>query len=67
MPLLTPHTEPRKKQSTSYDDFLVLESIGTGTFGTCSKVMRKSDRKVGERDTHSDRGVNTIKLVSRSK
>ncbi|EGD78009.1 NEK/NEK2 protein kinase [Salpingoeca rosetta] len=36
----------RKKHSTTCDDFIVLESIGTGTFGICSKVMRKSDRKI---------------------
>eukprot|EP01147_Barroeca_monosierra_P002544 gene2544-5464_t len=36
----------RKKHSTSCDDFIMLGSIGTGTFGVCSKVMRKSDRRI---------------------
>jgi hypothetical protein len=32
--------------SARKEDFLVLETIGKGNFGTCQRIMRKADKKV---------------------
>jgi hypothetical protein len=34
------------KNGAQVDDYVVLDTIGTGTFGICRKVRRKSDKKV---------------------
>jgi len=34
------------KTSEKLSDFTVVETIGTGSFGTCKKISRKSDGKV---------------------
>ena len=34
------------KTAAKLDDFEVLATIGTGSFGTCRKVRRKGDGKV---------------------
>ena len=28
------------------EDYMIIESIGSGTFGQCQKIRRKSDGKV---------------------
>ena len=35
------------KNGSQIEDYEVQETIGTGTYGTCRKIRRKSDRKVG--------------------
>ena len=35
------------KTALKLEDFEVLQTIGTGTFGVCRKVRRKNDGKVG--------------------
>jgi hypothetical protein len=32
--------------SARKDDYLALETIGKGNFGTCQRIMRKADKKV---------------------
>lgn len=39
------------KTGGKLEDYEVLTTIGTGTFGTCRKIRRKSDRKVSSLDT----------------
>ncbi len=34
------------KTNVKLDDFEVLATIGSGTYGTCKKIRRKSDKKV---------------------
>ena len=34
------------KTVAKLEDFEVLQTIGTGSFGTCRKVLRKADGKV---------------------
>ena len=34
------------KTAANLEDYEVLATIGTGSFGTCKKIQRKSDRKV---------------------
>lgn len=36
------------KRATRLEDYQALATIGTGSFGVCKKVRRKSDGKVSE-------------------
>ena len=35
-----------RSKTTTLDDFEVLSTIGTGSYGTCKKIERKKDGKV---------------------
>ena len=36
----------RPKMASTLDDFEVVSTIGTGSYGTCKKIRRKKDGKV---------------------
>ena len=36
----------RPKMASTLDDFEVVSTIGTGSYGTCKKIRRKKDNKV---------------------
>ena len=38
----------RPTGGTALDDFEVLSTIGTGSYGTCKKIRRKKDGKVNQ-------------------
>ena len=40
-----------KPGATALDDFEVLSTIGTGSYGTCKKIKRKKDGKVSYIDS----------------
>ena len=44
------------KTGTKLEDYEVLATIGTGSFGTCKKVRRKKDRKVSHNDPGREGG-----------
>ena len=54
------------KTALKLEDFDILQTIGTGTFGVCKKVRRKSDGKVSLRcnDGNSLIAVDFVKIIS---
>lgn len=38
----------KHRQATKLSDYTVLETVGTGSFGICTKVRRNVDGKVGD-------------------